>query len=446
MIDKIFNFIKQHNMINKGDTVICGLSGGADSVCLLLVLYGLSRKTGLFSVKAIHVNHCIRGRESDRDENFCRELCNKINVPFKAVSCNVPEYAKKNSVSVEESARIMRYSVFAENSVGAKIATAHNADDNLETIILNLARGTALRGLSGIPPVRENIIRPLLAVSRAEIEKYLININQDFVTDSTNLSDDYTRNKIRHMIIPVLKEINSSVIETSVNSISAVRSENSLIESETEKALIQCRNGNSFCGLGDFHEVVRRRCISKILAENSLSYSHKRLADMDNILIKGGKINISDDMFFVSDRQTAELKKIPKTAENQTVSSALVMGENSIFPDRILTCEILLCDSLRKIDSVHKKLTFYLLDYDKIIGRAFLRSRKFGDKIKLQGRNFTSFVKKLINEKIPPEKRDTLHFIEDEKGTIFAESLGIAERVAPDGNTVKFLKISVKNK
>ncbi|MDE6091530.1 MAG: tRNA lysidine(34) synthetase TilS, partial [Ruminococcus sp.] len=151
MINKIFSFVKKHNMINKGDTVICGLSGGADSVCLLLVLSELSRKIG-FTVKALHVNHCLRGKESDRDEDFCRDLCGKLGIPFTAVSCNVRDFAEKNSLSVEESARKLRYSVFKENSQGGKIATAHNANDNLETVILNLARGSALKGLAGIPP------------------------------------------------------------------------------------------------------------------------------------------------------------------------------------------------------------------------------------------------------------------------------------------------------
>lgn len=445
MINKIFSFVKKHNMINKGDTVICGLSGGADSVCLLLVLCELSRKID-FTVKALHVNHCLRGAESDRDEKFCHDLCEKLGIPFTAVSCNVTDFAEKNSLSVEESARKLRYSLFSEHSEGGKIATAHNANDNLETVILNLARGSALKGLAGIPPVRDNIIRPILTVSRDEIEKYLKEKGQNYVTDSTNLSDDYTRNKIRHQILPVLKEINPSVIETSVNSVDAVRSENSLIEEQTEKALSVCRNGNRLNGLNEFHEVIRRRCIAELLSENSLPYSHKRLEEADMILVGGGKINISGDIFFVSDGKTAELKKIPRKKKQEFISTELKTGENMIFPDRILFSEVILCDDFRKIQDVHKKLTFYLLDYDKIIGRVILRNRRFGDKIRLSGKDFTSSVKKLINEKVPSGLREEMHFLEDEKGTIFAEYLGVADRVATDCNTRKFLKISVRNK
>ena len=445
MTDKIFSFIKKYDMISKGDTVICGLSGGADSVCLLVVLTEISRKIG-FTVKALHVNHCLRGAESDRDENFCRELCRKMNIPFTAVSCDVTAFAQENGISTEESARILRYRIFAENSSGAKIATAHNANDNLETVIFNLARGSALKGISGIPPVRDNIIRPLLVVSRPEIEAFLKNIGQDYVTDSTNLSDDYTRNKIRHQVLPVLAGINPSLIETSVNSTDAIRSENSLIEELTENALSECRSGNKLQGLDRFHEVIRKRCIARILSENSLSYSHDRLQQADGILTDGGKLNISGNIFFVSDGHNAELKKILPAQNQELLSALLKTGDNSIFSDKILSCEIIPCEDLQKINYVHKKLTFYLLDYDKIIGRVILRNRRFGDRIQLQGRNFTSSVKKLINEKIPASERDTLHFLEDEKGTIFAEKIGIAQRVAPDINTVKFLKISVRKK
>ncbi|MDE6102653.1 MAG: tRNA lysidine(34) synthetase TilS, partial [Ruminococcus sp.] len=253
-------------------------------------------------------------------------------------------------------------------------------------------------------------------------------------------------NKIRHQILPVLKEINPSLIETSVNSTDAVRAENSLIETQTDDVYRRFRNGNSLCGINDFHEVIRRRCIARLLSENSLPYSHKRLEEADRILVNGGKINISENVFFVSDGKTAEIKEIPRQKEHEFISAELKTGENIIFPDKILLSEIILCDDLGKIQDVHKNLTFYLLDYDKIIGRVILRNRRFGDKIRLSGKNFTSSVKKLINEKVPSGLRDEIHFLEDEKGTVFAEYLGIAERVAPDCNTRKFLKISVRNK
>lgn len=445
MKEKIYRHIQENSLISAGDTVVCGLSGGADSVGLLLALSELKERLGI-AVEAVHVNHCLRGEESDRDEDFCRSLCERLCVPFRSFRVDVKACAQENSLSDEEAARKLRYGVFEEVSQGKKIATAHNANDNLETVILNLARGSALKGMAGIPMSRGNIIRPLLTVSRREIEDFLSERGQDFVTDSTNLSDDYTRNKIRHNIIPLLQELNSSVISTSVRSIGAMRSENGLIEAETDEAEKVCRSGDTFTGLEKYHPVIRRRCIARLLSDNSLPYSSDRLEEADRILTGGGKLNISGNIYFCSDGTRAELRTIAPAAQKEDISAELNIGENSIFPDRSLYCELCNCDDLKKIEAVHSLLTFYLLDYDKIVGRAIVRNRRFGDRIQLKGRSFTSSVKKLINEKVPAPLRSTLHFIEDSKGTIFAENIGIAARVAPDRDTVNFLRISVIQK
>lgn len=441
MLKKILEFSKKYNMFSSGDIVVCGLSGGADSVCLLLSLFRLKEQLGI-TLEALHVNHCLRGAESDRDEEFCRRLCAGLDIPFTAVSCDVDSYAAENRLSTEEAARKLRYGIFRRNSIGKKLATAHNADDNLETVILNLVRGTALKGLAGIPPVRGNIVRPLLAVSRAEIESFLAENGQTFVTDSTNLSDDYTRNKIRHNIIPLMKELNPSLTDTSVRTIDGLRSENALIERLTDETEAKCRNGSSFTGLAEYGEVIRRRCISRLLSENELPFTHERLSECDRIAVNGGKLNISRNIYFVSDGNTAGLAEILPQADEKVLSSALKEGENSIFPGITMQCEIIDCDDLKKFTGVNKKLTFYILDYDKIRGRAVLRSRKFGDRIQLRGRSFTSSVKKLINEKIPADERGTLHFIEDEEGTIFAEKIGIAQRVVPDSGTRRLMIFS----
>lgn len=431
----------EYAMTNAGDTVVCGLSGGADSVSLLLAMRILSSELGI-AVEAIHVNHCLRNDESDRDESFCRELCKRLNVPFIAVSCDVRRFAEENSLSIEDAARRMRYGVFREYSAGKKIATAHNADDNLETVILNLTRGTALKGLSGIPPVRDGIIRPLLTVSRREIEEFLTSQGQNYVTDSTNLTEDYTRNKIRRRIIPVMRELNSSITATSVTTLAGLRSENELIEAQVTAAEEKCLNDGFFRGLGEYPEVIRRRCISRMLSKNGLPVSHKRLADCDQILLNGGKLDLSGDRYFVSDRDSAGLRTIVPIS-GEVVSKPLEIGENSIFSGARLVCEVLECDNRLKIEDVNKKLTFYLLDCDKIKGEAVVRSRKYGDRIQLSGKDFTSSVKKLINEKVPAAIRPTLHFIEDEEGTIMAEGIGTAQRAIPDENSRRILKITV---
>lgn len=443
MLDRICRFIANNNMLSNGEAVVCGLSGGADSVCLLLVLNELSEQIG-FSVEALHINHSLRNDESDRDEEFCRILCEKLDIPFSAERVDVNAFAQKHSLSCEEAARKLRYEIFSAYSQGKKIATAHNANDNLETIILNLTRGSGLRGLMGIPPVRGNIIRPLLEVSRSEIEDFLESRNQKFVTDSTNLTDDYTRNKIRHRIIPMLEDINSSVVKTTVKTSETLRDENKFISNAVRKASGMCRSENSFTGLEKYDKVIRRRCIAELLSENGLPYSNERLKECDRILCSNGKIDLNRKVYFISDGKTAGITVTDTEKSHSEISSELIIGENNIFQDIILECRIINCDNLRKIKKVHKNLTFYYLDYDKISGRAIIRNRRYGDKIQLCGRNFTSSVKKLINENVPPELRSTQHFIEDEKGTIFAEAIGIADRVKPDENTVRLLEINIK--
>ncbi len=443
MLDNIRNFAEKYNMFQSGCTVVCGLSGGADSVCMLRAIRELSAEIG-FTVEALHVNHCLRGEESDRDEAFCRELCRKLGIPFTAVSCDVKSYSTEKCISCEEAARELRYGIFRSYTEGKLLSTAHNADDNLETMLLNLIRGTGLKGMAGIPPVRGNIIRPLLSVSRAEIEQYLKKIGQTYVTDSTNLTDDFTRNKIRHKIIPLMKELNGSLTETSVRTSLVLRSENELIESEVDKAMEKCFHGGVFTGLNGHNEVIRNRCISRYLLERGFPVSQKRLEECGRIAVHGGKLNISGNYYLVSDGTVTELKEILPDTSAGVISRELRIGENSIFPNAKLICELVNCENLKKNNFVHKNLTIYLLDYDKIIGRAVVRNRKYGDKLRLSGRSFTSSVKKIINETIPVSLRSTLHFIEDEKGTIFGENIGIADRVAPDEATSRLLKITVE--
>ncbi|MEG2144737.1 MAG: tRNA lysidine(34) synthetase TilS, partial [Oscillospiraceae bacterium] len=209
MQNKVLEAIEKYKLINLGDSVTVALSGGADSVALLLVLLKLQEKLGI-SIDACHVNHNLRGEEAKRDEAFCKELCEEKNVKLFIKSVDVLAYAKTNSVSTELAARELRYSALCQVANG-KIATAHTLSDSVETALFNLARGTGLRGLMGINPCRDNIIRPLTLVGREEIEAFLASENQSFVNDSTNFKNDFARNKIRNKVIPVLKEINPSL-------------------------------------------------------------------------------------------------------------------------------------------------------------------------------------------------------------------------------------------
>lgn len=204
-------YIEKYKLLNASDLYIVALSGGADSVALLLLL-----KDAGFNVHAAHCNFHLRGTESDGDELFCERLCSAENIPFHRAHFDTREYAELHKVSIEMAARELRYRWFEQlrEDVGAAgICVAHHRDDSVETIILNMVRGTGVRGLTGIRPRNGHILRPLLCVSRAEIERYLAERGQEYVTDSTNLEDEATRNKVRHHVIPELRQLNVKAIE-----------------------------------------------------------------------------------------------------------------------------------------------------------------------------------------------------------------------------------------
>lgn len=210
MKEKVKDYLQRHHLLNQQKGCLVALSGGADSVALLLVL----RELG-YSLHAVHCNFHLRGEESDRDEQFCESLCRHLNVPFHRIHFDTRIYAEVHQVSIELAARELRYDYFEQlrrDLQAQAVCVAHHRDDAAETIMMNIVRGTGVRGLTGIKPRQGNVVRPLLCVSRAEIEQYLVAHHQDYVTDSTNLTDDATRNKVRHQLMPLLIQLNNGAI------------------------------------------------------------------------------------------------------------------------------------------------------------------------------------------------------------------------------------------
>ncbi len=211
ILNKIDSYIDKHQLLHKEALYLVALSGGADSVCLLLAMLSLG-----YRVHAVHCNFHLRGAESDRDETFCKQLCREHGVPISLTHFDTKAYASLHKVSIEMAARTLRYDYFEQLrvSIGAEaILVAHHREDNVETVLMNIVRGTGLSGLEGIKPRNGHILRPLLCVSRREIEDFLAARQQSYVTDSTNLVDDIARNKMRLNIIPQLKEINPAVVQ-----------------------------------------------------------------------------------------------------------------------------------------------------------------------------------------------------------------------------------------
>ena len=298
MVNKIAEAVSRYGMLEKGGSVIAAVSGGADSIALLHALFSMRNELGI-TVFACHINHNLRGAESMRDEQFVRDFCEKNEIPLTVYSIDIK--AEKHE-SVEEKARKMRYECFERlcSELNAKLATAHTASDNAETVFINILRGTGTKGLGGIPPVRGNIIRPLIRCTREDIEKYCKENGLQYVTDSTNLSDDYTRNKLRHRLIPLLQEFNPSLFEAVSRMTSAVYDDNALLDEIAAKAKENARTENGFSceKLTELKRPVLCRVISSVLSENGIEPSALRINECAEIIIaKKGKINLCRNKF-----------------------------------------------------------------------------------------------------------------------------------------------------
>ncbi len=300
---KVKAFIREIDMFSEKDSVVAALSGGADSVSLLLALRELKDELGV-KLYACHFNHGLRGEESDGDERFCTELCERLGVPLFKGRADVRANQKKHE-SVEECARRLRYAFFDEvrKKAGGSsvIATAHNCDDCAETVLLNLMRGTGLKGLCGVPPVRDGIARPLLRCEREEIERFCKEKGERFVTDSTNLTNDSTRNKIRHIILPEMKKINGSLLNTMSRMTDSLREDCAYLDDMAKKALHDAKTGRGWDAkaLSELPGPIKSRAVREILSGGGIAPSALRINTAVSLLDKrSARFNPCRDRFF----------------------------------------------------------------------------------------------------------------------------------------------------
>ena len=436
--------IDRFSMLEEDENVLVGLSGGADSVALLLSLYKLGYK-----VKACHLNHCLRGDEADRDEYFCKNLCDKLNIELVIKRENIAEYAKNSKQSIETAAREIRYKFFDDVSNGCKIATAHTASDTIETMIFHLARGTGLTGLCSIPPVRGKIIRPLISLTRAEIEDFLQNINQDFVTDSTNLTDDYTRNKIRSQIIPVLKNINPQAEKAAVNLAFRLREEEDFLETTAKAELERAKTKDGFkvWVFNNTHTAIKHRML-KMLCKNAgvpmYEFNSKHILALESLLKNNNpSARISLPADFIAKREYENIKIERKINQNSQEVKEILL-ENLIDNGQNINDVNIMIKKHKKNYVFYKTFNTFYVDCDTIdMQSCVLRKRQTGDKIRLSEKSGSKTLKKLlIEKKIPADKRDKLIVIADKNGVIAVQNIGIdISRKPADG---EILEIKIK--
>ena len=427
MIEKaIINNCKEYSLIPKGSVVTVALSGGADSVALLYALNRLKDRLGI-TVKAAHLNHLIRGDEAFRDEEFVKNLCSSLDIPLICEEIDVPKLAKKQNLSLETAAREIRYEFLNRVCEGGLIATAHTASDNLETLLLNLARGSAIGGLCGIPIKRDNIIRPIISVTREEIEKYCCVNNLSFVTDSTNLSDDYTRNKLRHNIVPVLRELNPKIEKTVLKTSRSVTEISNMIKSSAENYIKEnfADNKLDVSKLKELNSEIAKRVIIEFvkICDSEISLEACHIENIYKICLKCGKTGI------------------PKNKYCQNKNGYLFVGPN----DENLKKTEFSVEITKISENVNNLLLNNSLDCDKIVGKLVLRTRQSGDSIRLANRGCTKKLTKLYNEfSVPIYLRDTLPVISDDLGVVWIHGIGVAERCAVSEKTNSAYVIGVE--
>ncbi|MBR5441803.1 MAG: tRNA lysidine(34) synthetase TilS [Clostridia bacterium] len=428
--NKALSAIKDYSMLDGAAHVVIGLSGGADSLCLLHLLDSIKGELG-FTLSAAHVNHGIRGDEAIRDADFCRSACEELGVQFNLLEADCVALAERDGLTLEECGRNVRYDYFNSLCKDSTyiIATAHNANDNAETLLFNVARGTGLRGACGIPRVRGNVIRPLIYCSRDEIEGYCIENDLHYVTDSTNLCDDYTRNKIRHNALPVLAEVNSGAIKNITTFTEGVADALDYICDGARSLAKAAELGNGYYDaqlLISAHRAVRNECIVALFGQVSdLTIDRQKVNAVADLLISKGRTQIYGNVFaeciknrfrfFINELSTGD----DRLAVDPVTPATLTFNGYTIR----------VAEYKNNFKKVNKNILDNLIDCDKIVGNLWLRTRAEGDKFTFADRKVTKSLKKLFNElAIPVEERDKIPVLCDDVGVVWIYSIGTDSR------------------
>ena len=443
-------------MIESGDEIVAGISGGADSVCMLLNLLELKNECD-FTIRVVHINHKIRPDALD-DAMFVKGICDRYGLEFHLFEEDVNKMAKNEGISTEEAGRKIRYERFRQvkKSPNAKIAVAHNRNDIAETVLFNIFRGTGLEGLASVIPVNGDIIRPLLGVSREEIEAYLIEKEQDYRTDSTNETTDYSRNKIRNVILPYVTEnISPKAIEHIAGMSDRMLGVRQYIKKETDKAYLgvvrDIDDGVKIDALSFdlLDEMLKHEVI--LLALEKLTPHRKDItsAHVDAILSitqKNGekKISLPYELEAVKQYENIIIRK--KRKESTVYEQFEINGDSrmEITDNRVV--EIKIFDRPDDICIEQKTYTKWF-DYDKIINCVKIRTRSQGDYLTINSDMGRKSLKDyLIDNKIPKEERDGVYVVADGSHVMWVIGLRISEYYKVTDKTKKIMEISVKKR
>lgn len=409
MLNKLRLAIRRYGLLSPGDRVVCAVSGGADSIALLWAMY-LLKDSLQIELSAAHFNHGLRGGESDRDEAFVRQFCRDYQIPVAVGSGQV----KAGKKGLEAAAREARYDFFSKLS--GKIATAHTADDNAETVLMHLVRGTGLKGLGGIAPVNGNLIRPMLDITRLEVLAFLEEYHIPFVEDSTNDEDAFLRNRLRHHVIPLLKQENPKLVENVSALAQDLRFEEAALSVQVSEQLPDVET------LRQMQPALRRRALAAFLEKSGVIEPERSHVDLAEKLV-----------FSENPSACADFPGQITIARNYGVLE-LSAGEKSI-EKTVLNCPGVTVIAQRNLKITCTPTDEILCQKDCFTvcpkGQLLIRARCEGDRICLKGG--TKSLKKLyIDRKIPAKERMNVPVLADDEGVLGVFGIGAnLDRIAP---------------
>lgn len=457
MINQIQQFVKQQHMFEKNDRIVVGVSGGADSMCLLNVLMRIGKEYSL-TLFVVHINHQLRGEEADKEEEFVRDFCLRHEISVNCIKVDVKKLAKDKRWSLEEAGRFVRYQAFEEECIQHnchKIAIAHNMNDNAETILFHLFRGTKIEGMSGIHAVHHRIVRPLLETKREVIEAFMKQENIAYCTDSSNSSLDYTRNKIRNHLLPYAKEqINERSLEHIVSFAKEMERVAKYLRKQTDQAFSRIATIHDSrveldLKLLQEEDIILQNSIIKMAIEHvskskkDIDEKHIQLAQQLMSNQSGKQITLPYHIIVQRGYTTLIVKKQECKSDIERIEyQALIPGTVSV---QEMNCEF----HFELIDvhgekTIPKNCYTKWFDYDKIIDAVVIRTRKQGDFLQIHKDGGKKSIKSLlIDAKIPKDDRDTCYLLASGHHVLWIPQVRTSEAFLVDETTTRILSVTL---
>ena len=432
--------IRRERLLSPDDVVLVAFSGGADSTALLHALCAMKSRGELTEVYAAHIHHGLRGAAADADEQAVCRMCDQWGVRLFCHHADVAALAAAQKRGIEETGRAVRYAFLQETAatLGAKIATAHTLNDQAETVLLHMARGSGLQGLCGIPFQRDTIIRPLLDCTREQVEAYCAQHALAYVTDSTNADTDFARNRLRATAIPTLLSVNGAALQNIARLTEICREDEGYLDGVAAAFIETNGDHPTRESMASLAPSVRKRVFARLAAQAglpSLSYLHRE--ELSVSVDSGAAVSVTGDRLAVWQGKPQRLYFVGETPV-ATDEIVLQDGMCVSFGEKTYRFSIVSLKEWKKLEKFNKKDLKYVFDYDKISGSLRLRSRRVGDYLHPAGRAVGKTVKKwMIEYGVPAHLRDTVPVICDELGAVLVAGLGCDARVAMDEQTVR---------